>query len=97
MATEFSNEPDEKRYAMRVDGAQVAVLDYSILGTAISLTRAFTIPSQRGKGLAGQLVAYAVDDIEATTSLRIVPMCWYVAEWFDAHPERRHLLERQAG
>jgi predicted GNAT family acetyltransferase len=97
MATEFSNETDANRYAMRIDGELVGVLDYSVLGSSISLTRAFTVPSQRGKGYAADLVAYAVDDIESSSDLSIVPMCWYVAEWFDKHPERSGLLQRRAG
>ncbi|CAM5477759.1 GNAT family N-acetyltransferase [Leifsonia shinshuensis] len=97
MATEFSNETDAGRYAMRIDGELVGVLDYSVLGESISLTRAFTVPAHRGKGYAADLVAYAVDDIEGSSDRRIVPMCWYVAEWFDAHPERAGLLQRRAG
>ena len=97
MGTEFSNETDAKRYAMRIDGELVGALDYSILGGAISLTRAFTVPARRGQGLAAQLVEFAVNDIEANTSLKVVPMCWYVADWFEAHPERSGLLQRRAG
>jgi predicted GNAT family acetyltransferase len=97
MSTEFSNESDASRYAMHIDGALAGVLDYSILGSAISLTRAFTVPAQRGRGLAAQLVEFAVNDIDANTELRIVPMCWYVADWFEAHPERSGLLQRKAG
>ena len=97
MPTEFSNETDARRYAMRIDGELVGALDYSVLGSSISLTRAFTVPAQRGKGYAADLVAYAVDDIERTSDRKIVPMCWYVAEWFDRHPERAGLLQRRAG
>jgi predicted GNAT family acetyltransferase len=97
MGTEFSNETDAKRYAMRIDGELVGALDYSILGGAISLTRAFTVPARRGQGLAAQLVEFAVNDIEANTSLKVVPMCWYVADWFELHPERAGLLQQRAG
>ena len=97
MATEFSDEKDASRYTMRIDGTLVGALDYSILGGSISLTRAFTVPPERGKGYAAELVEYAVNDIESTTQLRIVPMCWYVADWFEAHPERAGLLQRHAG
>ncbi|MFP3467464.1 GNAT family N-acetyltransferase [Leifsonia sp. SIMBA_070] len=97
MATEFSDQTEENRYAMHVDGELVAVLDYRILGDAISLTRAFTMPDQRGKGYAGQLVEYAVDDIEKNGTRHIVPMCSYVGDWFDAHPDRAALLQRRAG
>jgi uncharacterized protein len=97
MSTEFTNETDANRYAMRIGGELVGILDYSILGGTISLTRAFTVPAQRGKGYAADLVAYAVDDIERTSDRRIVPMCWYVADWFEAHPERAGLLQQRAG
>jgi predicted GNAT family acetyltransferase len=97
MGTEFSNETDATRYAMRIDGELAGVLDYSILGNAISLTRAFTVPARRGHGLAAQLVEFAVNDIEANTSLKVVPMCWYVADWFELHPERAGLLQQRAG
>lgn len=97
MTTEFDNETNENRYSLRVNGELVAVLDYRILSASVSFTRAFTVPPQRGNGYAARLVEFAVDDIEATTSLRIVPMCWYVAQWFDEHPERAGLLERGAG
>ncbi|MDR6972598.1 GNAT family N-acetyltransferase [Leifsonia shinshuensis] len=97
MTTEFSDQTDESRYAMHVDGELAAVLDYRILGDAISLTRAYTAPNQRGKGYAGQLVEWAVDDIEKNGTLHIVPMCSYVGDWFDKHPERAALLQRRAG
>lgn len=97
MATEFSDQTDASRFAMHVDGELVGVLDYRILGDSISLTRAFTVPHRRGRGYAAELVEYAVGEIEKGGTLRIVPMCWYVADWFEAHPERAALLQRRAG
>lgn len=94
MSTEIVHEPDESRYALRVDGQLASVLDYAERADAISFTRTFTHPSFRGRGLAGDVVAFAVDDVEATTTKRIVPMCWYVGDWFEAHPERAALLSR---
>jgi len=60
----------------------------------VSFTHTFTSPSHRGKGFAAQVVEFAVNDVEASTDKKIVPMCWYVAKWFDSHPERAGLLER---
>lgn len=94
MAKEFSREPDASRFAMHLDGKLVGVLDYSVSGDEISLVRSFTSPPYRGRGFAGELVAWAVADIEAAGTQRIVPMCWYVGEWFDAHPEKAPLLTR---
>lgn len=94
MSTEIRNEPDNNRYALLIDGQLAAVADYRINDESISIHRTFTQPSHRGQGLAAQVVEYAVDDIEQNSSRRIVPMCWYVADWFERHPERAALLTR---
>ncbi|QAY74198.1 N-acetyltransferase [Agromyces protaetiae] len=92
----FTHEPDANRYVLRIGGELASVLDYHVRGDSVAFSRAFTNPPFRGRGLAGEVVAFAVDDVEATTTLRIVPTCWYVAEWFDLHPERASLLKPRA-
>jgi len=94
MAHEFANEPDARRYTMRIDGQLACVLDYSVNRNAIALTHTYTQPPLRGHGYAAELVHFAIDDIESTTPYRIVPTCWYVGEWFEKHPERSALLAR---
>jgi predicted GNAT family acetyltransferase len=91
---DFAHEPDARRYVLRIDGSLVAVVDYAINGNSISFTRTYTSPAQRGKGYAAEIVKFAADDVEATTGLQILPMCWYVAEWFEKNPDRAGLLTR---
>ncbi len=93
-AREFANESDAKRYVLRLDGQLVCIVDYAINGNSISLTRTYTQPARRGHGYAAELVEYAVNDIESASTRRIVPMCWYVGEWFDKHADRADLLAR---
>ena len=90
--TEFANERDASRYTMRRGGVILSALDYRDDGRTVSFTRAFTNPPFRGNGYAADLTAFAVDDVEASGDRTIIPMCWYVADWFAAHPERSHLL-----
>ncbi len=82
---------EEQRYVGLVDGAVATALDYADDGRVVSMTRTVTNPPLRGRGLAAQIVERAVDDAAAQGRL-VRPMCWYVAEWFDRHPERRDLL-----
>ena len=93
MTKDFAHEPDLRRYLVRVDGVIASVLDYRELGDAVAFVRTFTNPPYRGAGLAGELTRFAVDDVEQHGGRRIVPSCWYVEQWFDRHPERRHLLD----
>jgi uncharacterized protein len=94
MAKEFSHEPEAGRYVLRDGTELLSTADYRIMGNQISFHHTYTNPTHRGKGLAGDVVEYAVNDVEATTSYRVVPMCWYVGKWFDEHPERAELLSR---
>ena len=93
MQKELSHEPDARRDELRVDGGIASVLDYRELGDSVAFTRTFTNPRYRGSGLAGELVEFAVDDVETTSDRRIVPSCWYVGEWFDRHPDRAAMLD----
>jgi predicted GNAT family acetyltransferase len=95
MATTFTHETDANRYVMRIDDELIAVVDYVVNGSSISFNHTFTNPSKRGKGYAGEIVTFAVDDVEKTSDRHIVPMCWYVGKWFDEHPERANLLSKR--
>ena len=97
MARELIHDADKRRYELRIDGALVCALDYVLRPESISFTHTFTDPKLRGQGLAGQLVGYAMDDVEKNSVRRVIPMCWYVGKWFDEHPDRAALLIRRGG
>ena len=94
MGKTFEHETDANRYVMKIDDELVAVADYRINGDAISFNHTFTNPKLRGNGYAGEVVNFAMDDVEKTSDRHVVPMCWYVGKWFDEHPERAGLLTR---
>ena len=88
---EIDHDRAASRYTGVVDGVLVTALDYADDGAVVSMTRTFTNPPHRGRGYAAEIVAHAVDEA-AAAGRRVRPMCWYVADWFEAHPERRSLL-----
>lgn len=94
MEKKLTHETDARRYTLHVDGDLASSVDYSVSGNSISFTHTFTNPKLRGRGFAADIVEFAVNDVEATTEYRIVPMCWYVGKWFDEHAERAGLLTR---
>jgi len=94
MTKKLAHEPDASRYTLTIDGELVALADYRINANSISFNHTYTQPAHRGHGYAGEVVEFALDDVEKSSERRVVPMCWYVAEWFEAHPERAALLTR---
>ena len=88
---ELRHDADGSRYELVVDGEVVAVADYRDDGTTVVMHHTYTEPQHRGNGYAAQLVQGALDDLR-TRGRTIVPTCWFVAEFVDAHPEYRDLV-----
>lgn len=88
---EFEHDVIRHRYLGRIDGEVICSLDYADNGQVVSMTRAFTNPPFRGRGHAAAITEHAVRQAAAAGRL-VRPMCWYVAQWFDDHPEQAHLL-----
>ncbi|MFT4210656.1 MAG: GNAT family N-acetyltransferase [Microbacterium sp.] len=94
-ALTFTDEPDASRFALRRGDTLLSVLDYRDDGRTVALTRAFTVPTFRGHGYAGELVDRAVARLEERGDREVIPVCWYVADWFAAHPERADILHER--
>ncbi|MFV0319686.1 MAG: GNAT family N-acetyltransferase [Microbacterium sp.] len=92
---EFSHEPDASRWALRKGNQLVSVLDYRDDGTTVAMVRSYTVPGFRGHGYAAEVVGGAVAELEARGDRVVQPVCWYVADWFDAHPERAGILKQR--
>ncbi|MFB8146835.1 GNAT family N-acetyltransferase [Microbacterium sp. NPDC056003] len=88
----FTHEPDASRYTLHRGDDLVSVLDYRDDGRTVAMTRAYTVPTFRGHGYAGELVDRAVAELERSGSRTVIPVCWYVADWFAAHPGRSGIL-----
>jgi predicted GNAT family acetyltransferase len=92
----FTHEPDASRYTLHRGGDLVSVLDYRDDGRTVAMTRAYTVPTYRGRGYAGEVVDRAVAELERRGDRQVIPVCWYVADWFAAHPERGRILHQRA-
>ena len=88
----FTKEADASRYTLHRGDELVSVLDYRDDGRTVAMTRAYTVPTFRGHGYAGELVERAVAELEQRGDRKVIPVCWYVADWFDENPARRGIL-----
>ena len=81
---------EKQRYELEVEGGMV-LADYIRQGEKLLITHTETPPALQGRGLAGQLVEGMLADVRAR-GLKVVPLCSYVAAYFQRHPEERDLL-----
>jgi predicted GNAT family acetyltransferase len=84
------NEP-AGRYELHVDGALVGIADYTERDGVVVLPHTEIDGARRGQGLGAVLVQGVLDDIEPT-GRKVVPACWYVAQFIDEHPSYRDLV-----
>jgi predicted GNAT family acetyltransferase len=82
---------DASRYEVFVDGARCGIAEYELDGDVIRFTHTFTDPPMRGHGIAALVVGRALDDARRA-GRRVVPQCWYVAQYIDQHPDYADLL-----
>jgi len=89
--TEVRNNREQSRYELVVDAEVVGVADYRREGDALVFPHTQVKSSVRGRGMGARLVQAALDDVRAEGH-RVVPRCWFVAEFIDANPEYQDLL-----
>jgi hypothetical protein len=83
--------PDESRYELYLDDELASVADYQSAGDHLDFDHTETADRFRGRGLAAELVGWALDDVRKRGS-KVVASCWFVADFIADHPEYRALL-----
>jgi uncharacterized protein len=85
------HDPEAHRFTASV-ASGTAVLAYTPAGPGVlELYSTYVPAADRGKGVAAGLVEAAVA-YARSEGLRIIPTCWYVAQWIRQHPEHADLL-----
>jgi uncharacterized protein len=87
------NNESEQRFEMHVQG-QTAFLSYQRFPDRFVIVHTEVPPALEGKGIAGKLVAAALDFARAT-HLRVIPLCPYVTGYVRKHPEYHDLLSTE--
>ena len=91
---EVRDNPVRSRYELFVDDELVGIADYRVQCEVVVIPHTEIVRARRGRGLGALLVRGALDDVRAA-GRSVVPQCWYVAEFIDAHPDYRELLRTE--
>ncbi len=76
MSVEVQDNPAESRFEIYDDGVRAGLADYTIVGDRISLTHTETSPEFAGRGLAKQLITFALEQARER-QLHVLPYCPY--------------------
>lgn len=91
---EFRNDTEGGRYVLEEDGHLAARTEYQDRQGRLFFAHTEVDPTYEGKGLAGELVERALDDVRRS-GRRIVPLCSYVRGWIERHPDYDDLVDHE--
>lgn len=93
MTFDIRNNEQESRFETTVDGS-VAFAEYDLEEpNRIVLTHTIVPDELSGRGVAGEIVKFALDHAREQ-GLTVVPQCSYAAAWIKRHPEYGDLLAK---
>ncbi|WKZ36838.1 MAG: GNAT family N-acetyltransferase [Anaerolineales bacterium] len=90
---EINNNPAENRFEVFING-ELSKLDYIEDGDTIVMTHVGVHPDHRGGGVAGRIAQVALEYAKEK-SLRVIPMCSYVAAYIRRNPKYAELTKHR--
>lgn len=92
MSNEITDNAQESRYEIRVDGALAGFAEYRTRPGEVVFTHTEVGDAYGGQGIGGALVRGALDDVRAKGGLSVVPLCPFIKGWIDKHPDYEDLV-----
>lgn len=81
------------RYEAHLGGELAGFADYRLKDRAILFTHTEVDSQFEGKGVGGAIARFALDDVRADGSRRVVPICPFIKAWIERHPDYRSLVD----
>jgi predicted GNAT family acetyltransferase len=91
-AVETSHNPAEHRYEAHLDGALAGFAAYELTDALVIFTHTEVDPEFEGKGVASALARFALDDVRAAGTRKVLPLCPFIKGWIGKHPDYADLV-----
>lgn len=91
---EVHRRDEEHVYAATIDGLEVASLRYDEVDGRVVLVTTTVVPEFRGRGIATDLIADALDDIRER-GRRVTVLCRVVAAFMAGNPQYADLIDSE--
>ena len=90
-AVEVRDSPDESRFEAYVDGRLAGYSAYILSRGTLNFVHTEVDDAYEGQGLGSKLARGALDDARAR-HLAVVPLCPFIADYIERHPEYEELV-----
>ncbi|HEY3337198.1 MAG TPA: GNAT family N-acetyltransferase [Propionicimonas sp.] len=92
VSEEFRHRREDGAYEVTIGGTPAGVASYHLANGIADFHHTEVVPAFGGRGVAGRLVRFAMDDVRAAGQWKVRASCPYVVHWFGEHPEYADLL-----
>ena len=80
------------RYEARLGEILAGISAYTLDDELITFTHTQVADAFEGKGVASTLIRAALDDVRARASRKVRPLCEFVEDYIERHPDYQDLL-----
>ncbi|MGY6498789.1 MAG: GNAT family N-acetyltransferase [Microcella sp.] len=94
MSLTVTHEPDSSRYTVHRGDELQGWIDYDVAGGTLRMLHAEVPPLMRNKGVGGDVVRAILDEVRASRTEQVQPICGFVRMWMRRHPEYDELTRR---
>ncbi|GAA2297747.1 GNAT family N-acetyltransferase [Actinomadura sp. NPDC048955] len=91
MSTEITDNAEQGRYEIRLDGDLAGFAEYERGEGAVVFTHTEVDSAFEGKGVGSALARGALDDVRSQ-GLSVVPLCPFIKKWILRHPDYKDLV-----
>ena len=83
-----------RKYQLKIGGREVAGIRYDEVEGRIVILTASVVPEFRGRGIAAELISYALDDIRGR-GMRVTSYCPTVTAFVESNPEFADVIDER--
>jgi uncharacterized protein len=90
---ETSRNSAAHRYEAHVDGELAGFAAYEATDSLVIFTHTEVADRFEGRGVGSTLARFALDDVRADGTRRVLPRCRFIKGWIGKHPEYADLVD----
>ena len=87
-----SKNPEASRYEAHIDGDLAGFAAYDLTDKLVVFTHTEVEDRFEGRGVGGTLARFALDDVRASGTRKVLPLCPFIKGWIAKHPDYADLV-----
>jgi predicted GNAT family acetyltransferase len=87
-----SHNPEASRYEAHIDGELAGFAEYELTDQLVIFTHTQVEDAYEGHGVGSTLARFALDDVRASGTRKVLPLCPFIKDWIEKHPDYADLV-----